>query len=463
MNLDLLLFAPQELFKRCEELDSGVVGEVEDWKLKVLGWKSIKSPSADVTMHTKYFPPKRGEKNVATDRTEGIIDCSAEEAAAFLFDYCSNERMRKSREKRNPARFVLENNAAPNEATFATVKAMPFLFKDREYVVKYVWRSSEAGVAIAFESVDLPVDYGSSLNTVRGRTRGLYRIENLPDRGQVKQCRCTFYHFTNLCGVILTTLMNRKLPETLGVIQEVIDMFRQDDKIDEADRAELATLTREKHEYHHYSEEELAILERGAVFFHDVKENPNLSHLQFRDPLVSLRTALLDNDSLGSGIVRATIDTTLEEAAAYEYLKTTREGMRTHLEKGGIEKLTRRISDHSQYYVQSRDLKIPGVGPREWRNRVIWKREGSDRIMIAYEDTKCLENEIAMKKSHVLASGRTTWVFEKLPSLSGIPQTQVTFTTRVDIAIRLPKFAMDIQARSLAQSLSFMRKKFDKR
>ena len=43
-------------------------------------------------------------------------------------------------------------------------------------------------------------------------------------------------------GMIPTSLVNRKLPEALGVVQEAIDEFRQDDKIDEADRTELAML-----------------------------------------------------------------------------------------------------------------------------------------------------------------------------------------------------------------------------
>ena len=113
--------------------------------------------------------------------------------------------------------------------------------------------------------------------------------------------------------------------------------------------------------------------------------------------------------------------------------------------------------------MQSRDLKIPGFGPREWRSRLIWRREGSDRITIVYEDTKDLDNEMAMESSHVLASARSVWAFERLPSLCGIPQTRVSLTSRVDVAIRLPKFAKDILARSLAKSLSLMRNKFDKR
>ena len=60
----------------------------------------------------------------------------------------------QSQEKKDPARLVVEDNAAPDEATVATVKSMPLLLKDREYVVKMIWTSNEAGVTIAFESVN---------------------------------------------------------------------------------------------------------------------------------------------------------------------------------------------------------------------------------------------------------------------------------------------------------------------
>ena len=194
-------------------------------------------------MSMKYLPLKKGERSVGTGQAVGIIDCSGEEVAAYLFDYCSRQRMRKSHEKKDPARLVVEDNAALNEATVATVKSMPLLLKDREYVVKMIWKAGEAGVTIAIESVDLDVDYGVSLNTVRAQTRALYRIENLPGRGQVKQCRCTLYQFVDAGGMMPTSVMNQKLPlnDALSVVQQAIDAFRQDDKIDEVDRAELAT------------------------------------------------------------------------------------------------------------------------------------------------------------------------------------------------------------------------------
>ena len=79
------------------------------------------------------------------------------------------------------------------------------------------------------------------------------------------------------------------MPKALSVISDSIEEFRQDNKVDEADRAVLATIMRERHGEQDYSEEELAILERGTTFFRTVKESSNLRYVESRDPLVTLR------------------------------------------------------------------------------------------------------------------------------------------------------------------------------
>ena len=41
-----------------------------------------------------------------------------------------------------------------------------------------------------------------------------------------------------------------------------------------------------------------------------------------------------------------------------------------------------------------------------------------------YEDTKDLDKEIPVKNSNVIVAAKTTWIFERLPSFEGIPQTK---------------------------------------
>ena len=152
-----------------------------------------------------------------------------------------------------------------------------------------MWKSDEAGVFIAIESVDTPVDYGASFSTISARVRMLYRMENLRSRGEAQQCRISFYTWVDVGGIVPTKFMERRMPKALSVISDSIEEFRQDNKVDEADRAVLATIMRERHGEQDYSEEELAILERGTTFFRTVKESSNLRYVESRDPLVTLR------------------------------------------------------------------------------------------------------------------------------------------------------------------------------
>ena len=83
------------LFKRCEAL-LGEEGKE--------GWKPLESKSQEVEMKIQHFPPKQGERQVATGKAVGVADCSAEEIASWVVDILSNERTRISKEFKSPAR-----------------------------------------------------------------------------------------------------------------------------------------------------------------------------------------------------------------------------------------------------------------------------------------------------------------------------------------------------------------------
>ena len=83
--------------ERCLSMaKNAVTGDDEDCKLKVLGWKDLDSPFPDVKMLIKYVDgnkeevkkKKKKERSVATGRGVAIVDCSAEEVAALVMDYC---------------------------------------------------------------------------------------------------------------------------------------------------------------------------------------------------------------------------------------------------------------------------------------------------------------------------------------------------------------------------------------
>ena len=201
---------------------------------------------------------------------------------------------------------------------------------------------------------------------------------------------------------------------------------------------------RDQHEEQEYNAEERNVFERNTIFFHDVKDSQELKLASSLDNLVHLMT--FDHDNAISGIIMTIIDAPLEDAAAYDYLKASRERSHMHNTNFEIEKFTRRISDHSQYYVES------GLG--EFRQVITWRREGASKIVISSEDTNDLDDEIPLK-GEVQVSLRMHCVLERLPSTLDVAQTRVT------CAFRLPRFGLDIQA-TIAMEYSRMRKKFDK-
>ncbi|GMH65896.1 hypothetical protein TrLO_g8811 [Triparma laevis f. longispina] len=132
---------------------------------------ALESTSQDVEMSMKYLPPEKGERTVATGKAVGVVDCSAEEVAAWAMDYCNNEGMRKSKEIGNPAALELREKARVNERTFATVKKMPFILDNREFVFRMIWKSEDGKVLVGIESVGDEVDYGGKLKKTRGLSR----------------------------------------------------------------------------------------------------------------------------------------------------------------------------------------------------------------------------------------------------------------------------------------------------
>ena len=209
-----------------------------------------------------------------------------------------------------------------------------------------------------------------------------------------------------------------------------------------------------------YTAEETLILRRGMDFFEAVKSNPTLKDKDCSDPHVSIRSASLQGDSIISGIIEVIVDGDFREVAAYEYLKMSRSSVTKHIEKGGIDKFTKRINDHSQYYIQSRDLNLPGFGPREWRQRVVWSQESQDDIVVVYEDSKddIPDDHNSLKRGrNVLASAHTVWKFTKLnDTVSGIPQTRTTMVTRIDIAIPVPKVSVREMRSDKLRSVCFL-------
>ncbi|GMH61523.1 hypothetical protein TrLO_g13384 [Triparma laevis f. longispina] len=212
-----------------------------------------------------------------------------------------------------------------------------------------------------------------------------------------------------------------------------------------------------------YSEEEELLLNKGRATFAAVtgSDSSEFKLILSGDPLVTIKSAHLDGDKLATGVAECTVDAEMEELAAFECLKMSRESTKNFHKKGGLKKIVKEMNSHSFYYLNRRDLKVPGFKQREWRSVGVWKKEGENKLIVTYEDSDALDEEHPRDLNTVAASARSIWEYERLPSLQGIPQTRVEFVGRVDLAGSVPGFVMNRLAVKFSGGLIDMRKKFD--
>ncbi|GMH95050.1 hypothetical protein TL16_g13066 [Triparma laevis f. inornata] len=422
------------VFEGCEEL-LGDGGEE--------GWKALESSCPDVEMSMKYFPPKKGERSIATGKVVGIVDISAEEVAAWVMDYCNNERMRMIKEEGHPARLELREKARVNERTFATVKNMPFFLDNREFVARQVWKSEEGKVLLAFGPVDDEIDYGVKLKKIRGPTRGMWQIYNLPVRGGAKQCRVTLVQQLDAGGSIPTWVMDKKISLSLKCVQEVIDEFRQDDKVDAAD----------------------ASLKRLSNKFEVSLKEGNWKTVKSPDPFVTMEFMGLGSDggsTVGIGRAVTVVDATMEDCAAWEWAKMTRQRVRVHYEFGGLERKAVKINEHSEMFYLAVGFGVTGLSPREYLTKNVWKVVNENIMVVGYDVVEHDDVPNGGGKKYVRASTSGFFRYEKLPEVKGVPQTRVTYLTQMDLKGLIPKWVMNSKAVGILRLLSTMRKKFDR-
>lgn len=93
-------------------------------------WKKISSPFKDVKMETKEIQQDE-DNSIIIGRAEGTADCTAEEAAAWVFEYCSRTRTAESKGESLKRLELRTPEKQANEKYFADIKLMPAPFCHR--------------------------------------------------------------------------------------------------------------------------------------------------------------------------------------------------------------------------------------------------------------------------------------------------------------------------------------------
>ncbi|GMI23828.1 hypothetical protein TrCOL_g8666 [Triparma columacea] len=448
-----------------EEDQKKVFGELEKLFGGVGGWDDIASPYQGVKMGVKHGQQKTNERSIMLMQAEGMADCTAEEAAAWYFLLCSRARAYTDREEGNPARFEIRKQGGRiNEKFFAFVKKMPGLLQNREFLMHFIWKRDENDrVSVGVKPIGEEVDYGGSMGKLaRGTTTAIFTATNVQAvEGEVNQCHINIRQKFDLGGHIPVPVLNRLGPKVLGVVYYIAKVFQRDEEVDKAALASLANII--KNECQDYTDEEKAAIRKGKEFYEKCKEDENFDDLKSPDERVKMKLVHVDGASLCTGVATTVVDASVEECAANEIIGlNSRDEMKKAKMNGITTMKVVNVNLHTLYYITTRDLGIPGFASRDSRSKVTWFKQHDGKAIIYFTDTEDLKEEFPVKARNILMKGHSVWIFEPLQSVGDVPQTSVTFTTKVDLGgVIFSSIVNKIAPRFLAQ-VSDLRKKFDK-
>ena len=378
-------------------------------------FQPLPSPSPFVKMWIKHAPSSQGgERRIALGKASCTIDASALETLAFIFDFCGRERMRINvKEQGDPARLVLKHHTK-HDMVIANLKKMPRPLHTREFVNRGICAQEMNGdLVFAFAPTDDTVDYGMKSNAVRGLSRVFMRFTPV----SASQCEVRLYQYLDAGGHVPSAIVNSKIPIALGALEETRALFQKDAEID---AAELAKATRAIYEEPQtYTREEMSQLREGAV---------NLAELRSKPP---------ESIEPPEYFATATVDTAIEECAAFGISKLSRREQRQHFAEDGLERSLTVVNAHSSTFRVVR--RLDGAQPREFLMRCVWKWKDAkkEELLLSYETVD--DGEVDPR--YIRAMFSSMWTFTMLKEVGEVRQTLVTVGTRINFGPNAPKRA----------------------
>ena len=466
----------------------------------VPGWTPLKSPSPLVQMSSRIrIAHHRDDRSVALGKAVCVVDTTATDIASWLIAFCSRCRMQvrreeqetspkrrrfrppcpplvstwcvahvvcapsltlpplqRSKEDNDSARLVVRENS-PNDVVVATVKAMPFPLHKSEFVARIIAATVDSGLYVATESVPEALPY-LNFNAIRAQTRAILQIHALhPPDHPLQQCKVTLVQYMDAGGRIPLWLVNRKLPDSLALLDVLREAFQRDEEVDDIARADIAkTMTDEATPY---TPEELQVI---AEVRRGVSTSFPFKSLESPDFRVKLGMADMQGTSFALGRSSTVIDVDIATCAAWEFDKLSRLDWKVHIKFGGVERNSYRVNGHNSVYQVVYDFKMPGLQPREWTSRIIfkWADEEHNKLEVFY--SPAVLPEFPLRKHIVRASSLVHAIYEKLEPVEGIAQTSVQYNFQANLGGLISASMVNSQGVDTLMIVGEMRKKFDR-
>jgi hypothetical protein len=193
-----------------------------------------------------------------------------------------------------------------------------------------------------------------------------------------------------------------------------------------------------KNQVQTYTPEEEKQIEKGIELHLRCKEiETKAKIIKSPDERVDMKLFYPEGEVVATLVASTTLDTTAEEGAAWAIVHLD---SRTRLRQAKIKGVTHlkveHVNPHTLYYVTSRNMGIPGMHARDTRNILTWKKQKDGRMIISNLNSEAMEKKYPVKKGNVLIEAQTSYVYEPTDAMGDVPQTKLTFTSKIDMKVR---------------------------
>jgi len=238
------------------------------------GWEKLERDSNIFVKLSKKH--NKGGSN-SWGKATTTIDTSAENALAWIWDYCSNERLDTVKKLRKNPREVIKHKA-PNHNVLSTIKALPWPLRARQFIYENTWTKQDDDAYVfawrpqttdKYDDNRL-VDIGNNKanKLIQAKSKGFCTLTNVGNQ----KCEMMFITHTDARGTIPAKVMDRQVPRALGFVFQVHERFNRDDEIDQEERNELmGVMKNNKNEV--YKEEENEMVKRITKKMESVKHD----------------------------------------------------------------------------------------------------------------------------------------------------------------------------------------------
>jgi len=362
-------------------------------------WTPIISSSPFVKMFVKNVYSnisKEESTSVVCCRSETVVDCSAEEALAWNWDYISYDRLAKSAEEKNLGRLVVSKHST-NDWVIATIKRSPPGFRPREFVARQIWCIEKKGVFLHLaESVEQVVDWGTPCKVVRGFSRYLMRCESLPPlTPQEKRCKVSIYSIVDAGAPVPRWIKNNYmvvhgLSVLISMRKKIYDLVKHDALIWEQCRQRMVNHITEE-----YSSEELELVDEIVKHGQRCLNDTNWKIINHPEKEVGITFVFNDDSNKQSISGTVVVMAPKEVCAAYDWCVMSNRRVQDDADLSpSAERHCITENNHTHVFQFTKDIGIKQLGimrPREWVMRRIWKVDETNSDII-YCVSKTIEH-----------------------------------------------------------------------